>query len=108
MEKKHILDDIIIDKSKEEFTDLLKNENVRIERIVSNGQTSPENFWYDQEESEFVLVLEGFAILELQIDEEIKEVKLNKNDYIDIKAHTKHRVKYTDTSKPTVWLAVFY
>lgn len=108
MEKKHILDDIIIDKSKEEFTDLLKNKNVRIERIVSNGQTSPKEFWYDQEESEFVLVLEGFAILELQIDGEIKEVELNKNDYIDIKAHTKHRVKYTDTSKPTVWLAVFY
>ncbi len=108
MEKHSILDDINLNVKEEIFSDLLKNKNVRIERIVSTGQTSPKDFWYDQDENEFVLILEGEAILEFKEEDKIKEVKLNKNDYIDIKAHVKHRVKYTDTTKPTIWLAVFY
>jgi len=108
MMKNNILENIILDKSSEEFMDLISTKKVRIERIVSNGQTSEENFWYDQDENEFVIVLEGNAVLEIEEEGEIKTVELNKNDYINIKAHTKHRVAYTDTSKPTVWLAVFY
>lgn len=35
----------------DELVDVLaKNQNVRIERIVSTGNASPENFWYDQDE----------------------------------------------------------
>ena len=108
MEKSSILDDIDINSKEENFSDLVKNKNVRIERIVSTGQTSPKDFWYDQEENEFVLLLDGEAILEFKEDDKVKEVKLYKNDYINIKAHAKHRVKYTDTKKPTIWLAVFY
>ena len=108
MSKKNILENIIVDKTSEEFMDLISTENVRIERIVSNGQTSAEDFWYDQDENEFVIVLDGSAVLEIEEENEIKTIELNKNDYINIKAHTKHRVSYTDTSKPTVWLAVFY
>lgn len=108
MEKSSILDGININAKEEIFSDLVKNKNVRIERIVSTGQTSPKDFWYDQEENEFVLLLDGEAILEFKEDDKVKEVKLCKDDYIDIKAHVKHRVKYTDTKKPTIWLAVFY
>ncbi|UTJ06488.1 cupin domain-containing protein [Arcobacter roscoffensis] len=108
MEKHSILNDIDLNSKEEIFSDLLKNKNVRIERIVSTGQTSPKDFWYDQDENEFVLLLEGEAILEFKEEDKVKEVKLNKNDYIDIKAHVKHRVKYTDTNNPTIWLAVFY
>lgn len=108
MEKQSILNDIDLNSKEEIFSDLLKNKNVRIERIVSTGQTSPKDFWYDQDENEFVLLLEGEAILEFKEEDKVKEVKLNKNDYIDIKAHVKHRVKYTDTNNPTIWLAVFY
>ena len=108
MEKSSILDDINKNAKEEIFSDLVKNKNVRIERIVSTGQTSPKDFWYDQEENEFVLLLDGEAILEFKEDDKVREVKLNKDDYIDIKAHVKHRVKYTDTKKPTIWLAVFY
>ena len=108
MEKHSILNDIDLNSKEEIFSDLLKNKNVRIERIVSTGQTSPKDFWYDQDENEFVLLLEGEAVLEFKEEDKIKEVKLNKNDYIDIKAHVKHRVKYTDTNNPTIWLAVFY
>ncbi len=108
MEKSSILDGININAKEEIFSDLVKNKNVRIERIVSTGQTSPKDFWYDQEENEFVLLLDGEAILEFKEDDKVKEVKLYKDDYIDIKAHVKHRVKYTDIKKPTIWLAVFY
>lgn len=108
MEKHSILNDIDLNSKEEIFSDLLKNKNVRIERIVSTGQTSPKDFWYDQDENEFVLLLEGEAVLEFKEEDKVKEVKLNKNDYIDIKAHVKHRVKYTDTNNPTIWLAVFY
>ena len=100
----NIFDNIIVNKDKEEFIDILKSENVRIERIVSNGQKSKDGFWYEQDENEFVLLLEGEAILEF----EDKEVKLQKGDYLDIKAQVKHRVKYTSQKESTIWLAVFY
>lgn len=100
----NIFDNIKIDKDNEEFIDILKSENVRIERIVSNGQTSEDGFWYDQDENEFVLLLDGEAIIEF----EDREMKLQKGDYVDIKAYVKHRVKYTSQHEPTIWLAVFY
>ena len=102
--KKNIFENIIIDKGKEQFFDLIKNDNIKIEKIVSNGQSSSVNFWYEQEKSEFVLILKGDAILEF----EDEEIELKEGDYINIKAFTKHRVKYTNKDKPTIWLAVFY
>lgn len=86
------------------FFKILSNEKVRIEKIVSNGQKSAENFWYDQSENEFVMVLKGHAFLEFE--DEVME--LNPGDAVNIPAHKKHRVKYTSTAEPTVWLAVFY
>ena len=102
--KKNIFENIIIDKDKEQFFDLLKNDNIKIEKIVSNGQSSPINLWYSQEKNEFVLILKGNAILEY----EDKDIELKEGDYINIKAFTKHRVKYTNKDEPTIWLAVFY
>ncbi len=37
------------------LTTLLKAANIRIERIVSHGHASPDGFWYDQEEHEWVI-----------------------------------------------------
>lgn len=102
--KKNVFENIIIDKSKEQFFELLKNDNIKIEKIVSNGQSSPINFWYEQEKNEFVLILKGNAIIEY----ESSELTLEEGDYINITAFTKHRVKYTNKQKPTIWLAVFY
>ena len=76
MEKYNIFDEIPIDKSEEKFFEIFKNEKIKIEKIVSNGQKSPENFWYEQEESEYILLLEGFAILEF----DDYEVELKKGD----------------------------
>jgi cupin 2 domain-containing protein len=104
MNKKNIFENIIIDKNNEEFVKLLSDKNIRIERIVSNGQKSEDDFWYEQDENEFVLLLEGDAIIEF----EKGDVTLKKGDYLDIKARERHRVKYTSQSQSTVWLAVFY
>ena len=47
----------------EQFEALLRGEQLRIERILSKGQTSPAEGWYDQEEHEWVLVLEGCGVI---------------------------------------------
>ena len=63
--------------------------SIRIERILSQGHKSADNFWYDQAENEWIIVLAGSAILEF----EAKEIKLGKGDYLLIPAQQKHRVK---------------
>jgi len=83
-------------------TILAKSVNVRIERIVSTGQTSG---WYDQAETEFVALLEGNAIIEYLND---KTVTLSKGDTLLIQPHESHKVSYTSTEPPCVWLCVFY
>jgi len=51
----------------EELTTVLQEANgVRIERIVSAGHKSPEGFWYDQPENEWVMVLKGAARLQFE------------------------------------------
>ena len=104
MSLKNIFENINVDKISEEFIEILKNDNLKIERIVSNGQISPKDFWYEQKENEFVLLLEGEAIIEF----ETKEIKLKKGDFINIKSYEKHRVKYTSLVESTIWLAIFY
>ena len=90
--------------SQEEVTqELLSAPNVRIERILSSGQTSPEGFWYDQEENEWVTILEGEG--EVAYPDGTK-VRLQKGDALLLPAHQLHRVSYTST--PCLWLCVFY
>lgn len=85
---------------------LTQNKHVRIERIVSTGQASPEGFWYDQDEAEWVVVLKGEAKLLFEGDAE--PLPLKPGDHVTIPAHSKHRVEWTSPDEPTVWLAVFY
>jgi len=77
-----------------------------IERIVSYGHRSPDGFWYDQEESEWVIVLKGSAIL--RFEDESEGITMNPGDFIDIKKHQRHRVEWTDPDQETIWLAVHY
>jgi cupin 2 domain-containing protein len=90
--------------AQEVFTGLLSTGHVRIERIVSFGQTSPAGFWYEQAEGEWILLLEGSA--QLRLGEQI--VDLIPGDYLNIPAGTPHRVEKTAGNGPTIWLAVFY
>ncbi len=83
---------------------LLRQASLRIERIVSRGQYSAPDFWYDQEQAEWVLLIQGAARLEFAQH----MVFLQAGDYLHIAAHEKHRVDWTDPEQDTVWLAVFY
>jgi cupin 2 domain-containing protein len=89
----------------EMFEDLLKTDQIRIERILSKGQSSPAEGWYDQAEHEWVMVLEGSGVL---LFEDGRKITLNKGDFYHIPAHVRHRVAWTDPDRVTVWLAVFY
>lgn len=84
---------------------VVKNRHVCIERIVSTGHASPEGFWYDQIEHEWVVVLKGEARLRFENGESIH---MTTGDHLHIPAHDKHRVEWTTPDEPTVWLAVFY
>jgi len=106
MQIKNFLVGIPLNIQKEVTERIISNANVRIERIISRGQSSPENFWYDQEENEWVILIKGRA--RLSFYDENKIVVLNEGDYLDIPAHKKHRVEWTDPDKETIWLAVFY
>ncbi len=106
MKIKNFLGDIPLNIQKEVTERIITNDNVRIERIISRGQYSPDNFWYDQEENEWVILIKGRA--RLSFYDENKIVVLNEGDYLDIPAHKKHRVEWTDPDKETIWLAVFY
>ena len=103
-ELKNLFEPVDFSKKPEEFIEILFNNNVnRIERIVSQGHVSPEDFWYDQAEGEWVAVLQGDAELEFKD----YKIKLNSGDYIFIKPHELHRVIYTSSQPQCVWLAVF-
>ncbi|WP_414150695.1 cupin domain-containing protein [Acetobacterium carbinolicum] len=86
----------------EEVAILVQNDRVRIERIISTGQQSN---WYDQEETEYVILLEGRAQLSFG---ENQTITLEKGDTLLIPPHQKHRVAYTSTDPPCIWLCVFY
>ncbi len=91
----------------EELVEVLAdNPHVRIERIVSTGHSSPKDFWYDQEEHEWVIVLKGEA--KLLFDGDNEPIHMTPGDHVRIPAHKKHRVDWTAPDEPTIWLAVFY
>ncbi len=95
------------DSAAAEITDtILALPGLRIERIVSLGQASPPGFWYDQSEAEWVLLLAGAA--RLRFADEDEDRALVPGDWVDIAAHRRHRVTWTDPLHPTVWLAVFH
>lgn len=105
MSESNLFANIPQDLPEELFKTIVQSDNIRIEKIVSDGHTSPQNFWYDQDQNEFVLLLQGSAIIEFENNESIE---LKVGDYQIISAHQKHRVSYTDKNKKTIWLAIFY
>ena len=91
----------------EEFLETLaSSSSVRIERIVSRGHHSPPDFWYNQSQNEFVLLIQGEARLEYPGEAGIH--RLSPGDWLVIPSHRKHRVAWTSETTETVWLAVFF
>ncbi|WP_437201229.1 cupin domain-containing protein [Planctomicrobium sp. SH664] len=85
---------------------LLHGGRFRLERIVSQGHCSPPGFWYDQSEAEWVMLLSGAAIL--QLEESPEPLSLKPGDALLIPARCRHRVVWTDPERQTVWLAIFF
>lgn len=86
------------------FTSLVKQDKVHIERIVSKGHSTPPNQWYDQAQDEWVIILQGQAILIYEYN--LQTLPMATGDSVFIPAHTKHRVEWTIPDIQTVWLAV--
>jgi len=106
MSIKSIYDSILSFSENEEiFETLLKNRNIKIERIISSGQFTEKGVWYDQDINEWILLVQGEAILEFENKE---TVKMKKGNYYNIPSHLKHRVAYTSKKPKCIWLAVLY
>jgi cupin 2 domain-containing protein len=102
----NLMEDLPKRADQESLVDLLKRPGVRIERIVSTGQASPPGIWYDQPRGEWVAVIAGEA--QLRFEDEPAARTLRAGDFVDIAAHRRHRVDWTQPNEPTVWLAVHY
>jgi cupin 2 domain-containing protein len=100
----NLLADIPENLPAEQILILAECPGAKIERIVSTGQASPPGFWYDQDETEWVFLLAGSAGLLIE-GERFPRV-LSPGDFVEIPAHVRHRVEWTDATKATVWLAV--
>lgn len=87
------------------FETLISNDEVKVERIISKGHRTETGQWYDQDLNEWVMVLKGAARLVFEGGE---SVELIEGSYINIPAHRKHRVEWTDSTQETIWLAIHY
>jgi cupin 2 domain-containing protein len=105
MTENNIFSDLPTSLDQEVFEDILRRENIRVERIISQGHSAPETGWFDQVENEWVIVLTGSASLLFEGEDEIE---LSEGDYLMIPAHQRHRVLKTDPEQPTIWLAIFF
>ena len=100
----NLFDSIIAGAAREDMRDLLARPGLRIERIVSTGQSTPPDVWYDQPQTEWVLVVQGQALL--RFEDEAQARLLTPGDWLTIAPHRRHRVEATDLAGPTIWLAV--
>ncbi|WP_309401071.1 cupin domain-containing protein [Cerasicoccus maritimus] len=106
---KNLLADLPTSLSEELMEDLVCADGVRIERIVSTGQCSAPDDWYDQDENEWVLLLAGAARLEIEWEGgQRRMVDLQSGDHCYLPAHRRHRVEWTNSEEVTVWLAVWW
>lgn len=90
----------------EQFQVLARHPGLIFERIVSHGQASPPDFWYDQPQGEWVVVLAGWARLRLENEADAR--LLQAGDWLDIAPHQRHRIDATAPDQDTIWLAIHY
>jgi cupin 2 domain-containing protein len=102
----NIFVDLSPERGEEAFTALAWSDDVRIERIVSTGQATPEGQWLEQDWDEWVILLRGAAGLLIEGEAGVR--LLAAGDYLHLPAHRRHRVDWTAPGEPTVWLAVHY
>lgn len=78
----------------------------RLERIHSCLARSPEGFWYEQPEHEWVCLLQGSALL--QFADEPSARQLSRGDSLYLAPRRRHRLEASDAEPGTVWLALFW
>ncbi|MDQ1267783.1 MAG: cupin 2 protein [Campylobacterota bacterium] len=105
MNKSNIFDLIPSTLKDELFEELISKDSLKIERIVSHGHVTTEFEWYDQRRDEWVILLQGEAVISFLNED---DVRLKAGDYINIPAHRKHRVSWTKPDENSVWLAIYY
>jgi len=101
----NLFEGIAADFPDEVFDVILQHENIKIERIISSGHTSPSSGWYNQDKHEWVLILQGSATIGF---EDGSSIQMQEGDYLNITAHRKHRVTKTSKNPDTIWLAIHY
>jgi cupin 2 domain-containing protein len=101
---KNIFSDIPSRSADELFEPLLNDDQLLLQRIVSQGHATASGQWYDQAFDEWVLILQGSA--KILFKDKAKLVNLNCGDYLFIPAHSLHRVEWTDPDCVTIWLAL--
>lgn len=99
-------ENIVPDALQEKFETIVEHGNAKIERIISSGQCTPEGEFYDQPQDEWVIVLQGEAVVSF-IDSG-EGFRMAAGDYLLIQSHVRHRVEYTSPDQPTVWLAFHF
>lgn len=105
LEVERVVEDLPEPAEAEDVKIIWQAPNMRVERIVSYGHASEDGFWYDQSEDEWVMVLAGEGVLEIEGERHYRT--LGPGDAISLPAHTKHRVISTAAEQATVWLAIF-
>ena len=104
MQKENIFKNIPEKENNEEiFEKLFSGKNFNIERIISDGQTTPEGEWLEEEGEEWVILLEGNSKIEFGNGD---SVEMKKGDWILIPPKTIHKVTYTSINPKCIWLAV--
>jgi len=101
----NLFDDVPARADEEIFTELLSREGVRIERVVSTGQSTPADRPYRQGHDEWVRLLAGSAGLGIEGE---GERNLRPGDHLLIPAHRSHWVRWTASNEPTIWLAIHF
>ena len=104
MEKNNIFENLPDSTTEEIFETLLEDNRYKIERIVSEGQATAPDQWYDQDWDEWVILLQGSAGILFEGDEAASV--LRPGDYLFIPVHTRHRVEWAVRGEKTIWLAI--
>jgi len=85
------------------FEEIIRTDNLLVERIVSHGQATPEGEWYDQDKDEWVILLSGRAILKFDTGETLE---MGAGDHVFLRSHQRHRVEFTSKDPGCIWLAL--
>ena len=90
-------------KDPEVFESILEKGDFKVERIVTLKPFDKPGKWYDQERDEWVMLLQGEAILEFKKGQVLH---LKAGDYIFIPAHQEHRISHSSVEQKCIWLAI--